>query len=526
MYGIILSSFSFSSFICKPLLGKWCDNHQCFKGPYKLSLGLAALGGLVYFLAAFAPKGNWSVSLILLGRLLGGVGEANNTLGFTYVAQTVDKAVLTQASAILSVVRVIGMAVAPALNIFLDAIDIEIFGLAINPLNSVGLLLVAANLIALAVIYRYLLNPKELARCNDEEETTKLLSIIDESKDDDTMDDENESEGYWQSMFCVEILVPIMAIFSLNVNFQLMETGMAPAASDALGWGPVEVSAIFGGNSLMILLGILWIFRLSSQGIVDELLLGVGLIVSTIGYGMMYLLWANPTTPFLFCLPVVVSTLGFPFLCAPNRSLFTMAVDSKPALRHHQGFMQALLSMIASVAGFTAPGVISSFILRNPDQVAGSEDGREFTALALLAPGISLLTLVGLMYSVLVKHSLSDDEDTEEEEEEGEVDETTGLIYPHRHSVIQSHHKTWRRSSYVMPDFSPKVRADRRSSAMIMGIPQFTYEDYAWTYREIIRRQSTGGEHYTLDESYRSFSEHNGEGSDSPKRNKRRTVLF
>ena len=126
MYGIILSSYSFSAFLFKPVLGYWCDKYKCFRTPYIVSISVAALGGLVYFMASSFDSPNISMALILLGRLMGGVGQANSTLGFTYIAQVVDKAYLTQASALLSMVRVLGMVAAPGFNVFLKNIDTTI----------------------------------------------------------------------------------------------------------------------------------------------------------------------------------------------------------------------------------------------------------------------------------------------------------------------------------------------------------------------------------------------------------------
>lgn len=67
----------------------------------------------------------------------------------------------------------------------------------------------------------------------------------------------------------------------------------------------------------------------------------------------MYLMWVVEAPVWHFVLPVAIAVTGFPFIAAPNRSAFTKAVDSKPLLAESQGSMQALLSMAASVAGFT-----------------------------------------------------------------------------------------------------------------------------------------------------------------------------
>lgn len=77
---------------------------------------------------------------------------------------------------------------------------------------------------------------------------------------------------------------------------------------------------------------------------------------------------------------------SFPFLGATNRSLFAKAVDKTPELAAFKGTMQALLSMSSSVAGFTAPALVTHFCLRSSIEVETSHDSREFTPLTLLCP--------------------------------------------------------------------------------------------------------------------------------------------
>ena len=476
-YGIILSSFSLSAFIFKPILGYWCDRARCFREPYIASLTVAALGGCVYFMASSFADSRTALALILMGRLMGGVGQANSTLGFTYVAQVVDKAVLTQASALLSMVRVLGMVLAPGLNVFLKSVDttwtIASMKLVLTPLNSVGLFLAMGNFFALLSIYFFLEEPERIDPALEKDE-----------QDNSDTSGTTKKEGLWQSLFCVEILVPLLSSFTLNCNFQLMETGMAPVASDALGWGPVYISTVFGANAILILFAILLTFHMSGKGVTNESLLSFGLVTSACGYSLMYFMWTKPTTPLNFILPVVLSTLCFPFLGSPTRSIYTMVVDSKPSLRNHQGTMQAIMSMVVSIAGFTAPGIISAFILRKPNEVDASSDKREFTPWALFAPVLSLLVLAGHLYVQWIKQPL--------EKAEIPVDSKEGTGKDETSSLLDQKSLEWSRETYHVPSFDSKTTAQRRESVTVMGIPQVTYEDYQECTNHIKFRQSTG----------------------------------
>eukprot|EP00977_Amphora_coffeiformis_P003154 scaffold586_cov155-Amphora_coffeaeformis.AAC.15 len=474
-YGIILSSFSFSAFLFKPVLGYWCDKHKCFREPYLVSLTVASLGGLVYFMASEMQHSQTAIAFILMGRLMGGVGQANSTLGFTYVAQVVDKAALTQASSILSMVRILGMVLAPGLNVFLKGINTSItLGsrvIPLTPLNSVGLFLAVGNLLALFIIFFFL---QETGK----EEGEGFPVEDNDGNREDSKGLESKKETWWMSLLTIEVFVPLLSSFAMNANFQLLETGLAPVASDALGWGPVKISYIFGGNAILILFAILYTIYLSGKGVSNETLMAAGLIMSSAGYTLMYFMWTKPTTLFFFVLPVLLSTVCFPFLGSPTRSIFTMVVDSKPSLRNSQGTMQALMSMVVSVAGFTTPSFISSFVLRKPEEVDASSDSREFTPWALFAPLLSLTVLAGLLYVHWIKKPL-------ETTPEKEVGESTDLLGDGRPPK-------WTRETYCVPSFDPQTTAARRESLCLMHIPQITYDDFQEAKNYRARRSSTG----------------------------------
>jgi hypothetical protein len=263
---------------------------------------------------------------------------------------------------------------------------------------------------------------------------------------------------------------------------------MAPVAADTLGWGPVGISTLFGFTAVLMLAAILTTIQLSRAHVKDESLLALGCLFSINGYTMMYLFWKKPTTPFLFAMPLVLSVLAFPFMSSPNRSLFTMIVDSKPYLRNHQGTMQALMSMTASIAGFVAPSLISVFILRKPEEVAASRDGREFAPFALFAPAMSFLTLLGVWMAFFIKKPLDQPLDDDQIGEEGSnilADETSGLV------PKQTRKYSWSRESFKSPDFTPRIQALRRDTCTMMGVP-VVFHDYEFTSRRPVHRQSTG----------------------------------
>lgn len=429
-YGIILSAFSFASFCAKPFLGAWSDRAG-FRIPYICSLALSACGGLFYLLASVTKI---PVGMILAGRLLGGVGAASSALGFAYLANVVANDQQTKVNSLLSAIRMVGMAVGPGVNVVLASIDLHVGSFSLDPLNSVGLVLLVSNILALASIYFLLDDPPR-------EEPTKT----------------NNGSSLWSlvtSMLCAEIVVPILCIFGFNASFQLIETGFAPAASHALGWGPVEASAVLGCISIVIFAAMFLVLYLSSRKVKDESLMTFGLWLSIVGYTLIYVLWCMGAPAWHFYAPMVLSASSFPFLGAPTRSVFTKAVETKPVLAKHGGTMQAILSMFASVAGFVTPGVVAAYVLRHPTQVEHSRNHRELTPLALFAPGTSLLTFVGLLY-ITWKHGLHP------------VDEKVGM----------ADEMTYLKEPSCQRRFSCQIEAQRRQSACLMGFPQSSMLD-------------------------------------------------
>ena len=326
------------------------------------------------------------------------------------------------------------------MNVLLaDLQGFSIFNIEVTPLNAVGLFLFVTNAISFAVIYLLLKEPES------------------DQKPDASPVGETSEDGTWafvKQTMSLDILLPICSILVLNANFQLLETGLAPAAANILGWGPIAISTAFGFNALLMFGMIVITYQLASMGFKDATLLEMGLIASIVGYGLLYFMWNQNASLWQFLTPFILSTAAFPFLGAPTRSIFTKAVDAHPALSRQQGTMQAIMSMAASVAGFVAPGLIAAFVLRTPEQVSASADQREFTSWALFAPVLSGALLVGFVYLRRVAKS-------ESYTTHARPSETTSLLQVG--------------GQFTVPAFHPRTEAYRRHSVTLMGIPQISF---------------------------------------------------
>ena len=448
-YGIILSAFSFSSFCAKPFVGFLSDQYG-FRAPYMVCLFISALGGFVYMIAS-AFYGTTAVVLMLLGRLLGGVGAASAALGFAYLAKSVPHQEQTKTNSLLSMTRIIGMTTGPGLNVLLAEIDVEWFGFKLDPLNSVGLILIGANLLALLSIVLLLEEPKDDLTAPNYSEVAAGGGRV------------NRLWAIVRSLWCIDILVPIFSIFAFNANFQLIETALAPAASHGMGWTPVGVSTILGSVSIIIFINMLIVFYLSARKVRDEHMLLFGSTLSTTGYFSVWYLWRWEAEPWEFVLPIILGVSSFPFLAAPTRSIFTKAVDGIEILDNYQGSMQALLSMFASLAGFTTPGLVAAYILREPEEVEESSDHRELSPFALVAPCMSALMLLG--NSLVLIRNIRKEQATLKDGEDVTVDESTQL-------VTDDQKQRRRTTCYRTKRFSTRAEVDRRRSTLCMGMVQ------------------------------------------------------
>jgi hypothetical protein len=249
-----------------------------------------------------------------------------------------------------------------------------------------------------------------------------------------------------------------------------IETGFAPAAYHALGWGPVGTSAVLGSTSVLLLGIMIVVFVLSANGTRDEVLVIIGSCTWIFGGAMLYFMWVTETQAWKFVLPVVVCISGMPFMAAPNRSLFTRRVDANPALEVRSAFMQALLSMFTSVAGVLTPSFVAAFVLRKPEEVEASQSHRELNPLALYIVAGPMLTILGVIYVSIYKPLGGDtfEDDYQEEVDAEEMADEISYLLPKRNTVAVR-----RSSAFVLAQKADNfTEANRRMSALIMGIPQ------------------------------------------------------
>jgi hypothetical protein len=208
------------------------------------------------------------------------------------------------------------------------------------------------------------------------------------------------------------------------------------------------------------------VFSLSARQVKDEYIIMFGAVTSIIGYYLVWDMWRWETTPVRFVLPIVIAISGFPFLAAPTRSVFTKAVDSIEGLKDHQGTMQAVLSMFASVSGFVTPGLVAAYVLRSPEDVESSKLHRELSPYALFAPLMMSGVLCGAIFMACRK-----------------TQPASAATFPDENTVLVSPGKLG--TGGKPRRFSAKVEVNRRTSAQVLGMVQHSmYDEHRSLYED------------------------------------------
>ena len=138
----------------------------------------------------------------------------------------------------------------------------------------------------------------------------------------------------------------------------------------------------------------------------------IGKLCWFIGGTLLYILWTFPVSEaesWRYIVPIFISFVGFPFIGAPARSIYTIEIASKKELVHIQARLQCVLAMSMEAACFITPLLVSKFVLRSSDDIeanrtvttaaGGVSDPHELTTWAWYVPITALLCIIGFMYA-------------------------------------------------------------------------------------------------------------------------------
>jgi len=233
---------------------------------------------------------------------------------------------------------------------------------------------------------------------------------------------------------------------------------LAPVARHALGWNPVQISYVSACYSIGLFCANFLVLHLSMKGVSDFSMLVAGNLGFVIFGSAVYFVWTEGAATWAFVLPAVLEVFSYPWIGPANRSKYTAAVHDQSELAGSHGIMQAFLTQAMAIASFLAPTIVSTFVLRSPEDIEAGSDKHELTIGALFGPFCSAMCVVGLFYQ---KYCARKGKQNEIDEDPSSLSETSPLVGPNK-----------RRTSLVecTDTMSRESEVNRRLSAEIMGI--------------------------------------------------------
>lgn len=276
--GLVMSGYSASGVLSGLAMGYMYDKVQRAKPFFLISIFLAALGHLIYFIGI-------SKYLILIGRIISGLCIGAGTVALAYIAQTTSEEKRTAYISMVMATRQLGLMFGPAFNLCFLYLDFKLFGLfELNRKSAPGLFMAiiwSTCFLAMLILYRdSSAIPSKSSQNEVQEEKTEFL----EEKPEAILHVEKLSSKDKQKEFLrFEIFVLLTVTFFTYFNQTSIETIVTPFTEIMFGWSEVENSILFCIGAVIIILSYILIRFLSSKNITDRQILLIGISCIFIG---------------------------------------------------------------------------------------------------------------------------------------------------------------------------------------------------------------------------------------------------
>ena len=157
--GLVLAGFSLSKCISAFALGYWSDKRP-MREAFVFSFAVGVAGNILYGIAG----GAGFLHLILIGRLVAGIGAANTTLVQAYIARSSAPAQRTRLMSMCRGASLLGISSGPVLNLALINLDnkgVCWHGFCLNSWTAAGYVMAVINLILGFMFAVFFLEPPE-----------------------------------------------------------------------------------------------------------------------------------------------------------------------------------------------------------------------------------------------------------------------------------------------------------------------------------------------------------------------------
>eukprot|EP00584_Thalassiosira_punctigera_P005618 CAMPEP_0172530606 /NCGR_PEP_ID=MMETSP1067-20121228/4291_1 /TAXON_ID=265564 ORGANISM="Thalassiosira punctigera, Strain Tpunct2005C2" /NCGR_SAMPLE_ID=MMETSP1067 /ASSEMBLY_ACC=CAM_ASM_000444 /LENGTH=509 /DNA_ID=CAMNT_0013314849 /DNA_START=188 /DNA_END=1717 /DNA_ORIENTATION=- len=450
-YGMMQSTGMLAAMLTIPMYGSWVDsNGNKYTTPYMCSFFLGVISNMMYFLAVLLPKGPIAIYTVMFSRFITGAAGSGRTLSYSWVASSIPPDKQRTIITLLSMSRTFGMIAGPLTNYLVSEINTEWkvlgFEIPLDPNNSIGLIMVGGELILALITFLFFNEPPA-----KEEKLDKIAKA-------DASGSTKESKGVLYALSHFDILFPIFTIFVVMCNFMLLGTAFSPVARN-MGWNSVSISEVSAWGSLVMASGMVISMVVSMRDVSDFAMIVFGFGNFFVGGWCIYDWWKEEVGYWRFTIPMYILYFAYPFIGPANRSKYTRAIYDNKEFEGSHGVILSLVNQAAALAGFVAPTLVASLILRNPEDIEQSSDKHQLTPGALYVPIFSALVIAGLTYQDFCRAK------RRKSTVESVVSETT--------SLMQSADKKGARASIVQisDTFSRSSEVSRRMSVECMEIP-------------------------------------------------------
>jgi len=324
-YGIVLSSFSLSSLIMQLVLGRYSDVRG-FREAFIITIILAIGGNILYSMAYYLG----SVYYALAGRILSGIGAANTSLTFPYVARTFAPEKRKDAMFLLSLGFPFGMVLGPATNILTNKISFTYHGFQVDECNSPALLVAIFLVILFFSLVIFLVEPPEYSK------------------------EENKSSGgcgeVCKQSVEIRAFTCMFTVMAVNFMISTIEGLIVPITHSAFGWHPLQNSYVYCSIAIEFII-LTAIIKVASKYISETNNILFAHVFFFSGLTCAYMLWTYDMPVWHYLVATFVILAGIPFTFAPNRQRFTKLIEGSI----HQGTLSAFVSLFASLGSILGP---------------------------------------------------------------------------------------------------------------------------------------------------------------------------
>eukprot|EP00698_Gefionella_okellyi_P010407 TRINITY_DN2697_c0_g1_i1.p1 TRINITY_DN2697_c0_g1~~TRINITY_DN2697_c0_g1_i1.p1 ORF type:complete len:388 (-),score=81.66 TRINITY_DN2697_c0_g1_i1:160-1323(-) len=361
------------------------------------TLFLGAAGNIAYSAAQYTNF-KW---LILIGRLITGLGAANGSLVASYVQAVVDEKDRTAMLAKMNGVASVGLVLGPAFCLLTALCDFQMGVAIVDPLTSPGYLMAILN-IFLMLFFIFAFKEPQHREANHDSEFHPYKVY---------------AENFFSFTFLRGIGICFFLTFTNNFALSVLETLTTPITQQDFGWG-TEWNAIFfaivSAESIVIVVLVI----IAHRWIDDRTLTLVGMIFMGAAEIFQTSEWTGPwsgpdevpVTLWSFWVATGVLFIGIPIVGASIMSLYSKLVESIVG-NGRQGFFMGVFLTFGAIARIVGP-IIGGLGLEMQDKRTVFAINLSVWAANFLLMVVGYKTLLPQQFSTPIKiKKVNDDDD-------------------------------------------------------------------------------------------------------------------